>query len=235
MHIAPLHSWEMTPKEAVALQRELAGRIETRTPLTAWNLVAGADVSYDRFSPIIYAAVVVLRASDWSVVEVQSTVTKTRFPYVPGLLSFRESPILLDLFAQLKTRPDVLMCDGHGYAHPRRFGYACHVGLWLDIPTMGCAKSILVGKHRAPGRRRGAVAPLRDGGEVIGMAVRTRDGVQPVYASVGHRIDLPSAVRLILESGQGYRIPEPTRQAHLHVNLLRRAARAAPLADAQAK
>jgi len=222
MKIAGLHDWNLTPKEAVALQRELAGRIETRTPLTHCELIAGADVSYNRFSPIVYAAVVVLRTADWSIVEVRTTIAETRFPYVPGLLSFRETPILLEAFAKLQSRPDAIMCDGHGYAHPRRFGYAAHVGLWLELPTLGCAKSVLVGKFREPGKKRGSVAPLRDRDEVIGMAVRTRDAVQPVYASVGHRIDLASAVRLILESARGYRIPEPTRQAHLHVNELRR-------------
>jgi deoxyribonuclease V len=222
MRIDPLHGWDLTPKEAVALQRELAGRIETRTPLTSYALIAGADVSYNRFSPVIYAAVVVLRAGDWSIVETQTVIGETRFPYVPGLLSFRETPILLEAFARLQTTPDVIMCDGHGYAHPRRFGYACHVGLWLGIPTLGCAKSVLVGKYREPGKKRGCVAPLRHGDEVVGMAVRTRDGIQPVYASVGNHIDLPSAVRVILDSARGYRIPEPTRQAHLHVNVLRR-------------
>jgi len=221
MRVQTLHGWDLTPKEAVALQRELAGRIETR-PLTGYALVAGADVSYNRFSPVIYAAVVVLRTSDWSVVEAQTAIGETRFPYVPGLLSFRETPILLEAFARLKTTPDVIMCDGHGYAHPRRFGYACHVGLWLGIPTLGCAKSVLVGQYREPGQKRCCVAPLRDRDEVIGMAVRTRDATQPVYASVGNFIDLPSAVRVILESARGYRIPEPTRQAHVHVNLLRR-------------
>ena len=222
MRIEPLHGWDLTPKEAVALQRELAGRIETRTPLTSYALIAGADVSYNRFSPVIYAAVVVLRASDWSIVETQTVIGETRFPYVPGLLSFRETPILLQAFARLQARPDVIMCDGHGYAHPRRFGYACHVGLWLNIPTLGCAKSVLVGTYREPGRKRGCVAPLRHQDEVVGMAVRTRDGTQPVYASVGNHIDLPSAARVILDSARGYRIPEPTRQAHLHVNVLRR-------------
>ena len=138
------------------------------------------------------------------------------------LETLEDAQVAREAFARLKTTPDVTMCDGHGYAHPRRFGYACHVGLWLGIPTLGCAKSVLVGQYREPGQKRGCVAPLRDRDEVIGMAVRTRDATQPVYASVGNFIDLPSAVRVILESARGYRIPEPTRQAHVHVNLLRR-------------
>jgi deoxyribonuclease V len=155
---------------------------------------------------------------------VQTAVGDTRFPDVPGLLSFRESPIVLEAFAKLKTRPDALMLDGHGYAHPRRFGLACHVGVWLDLPTLGCAKSRFIGSHREPGKRPGGTAALRDDGEVIGRVVRTKLGVKPVFVSVGHRIDLAGAVRLVLASCKGYRVPEPTRQAHLHVNALRRQA-----------
>ena len=225
MEFPSLHSWDLTPTEAVALQRKLADRIDTRSPLTGCELVAGADVSYNRFSPIFYAAVVVLRICDGSIVEMQSAVRKSPFPYVPGLLTFREGPVLLEVFAKLKTRPDAVMFDGAGYAHPRRFGLACHLGLWLDVPSLGCAKSILVGKARSPGQKAGSLAPLKDGKEIIGSAVRTKHGIKPVYVSVGHKIDLASAVKLTLESCRGYRLPEPTRQAHLHVNELRRNAK----------
>jgi deoxyribonuclease V len=218
----------MTPKEAVVLQRELAGRIDTRTPLPKCELIAGADVSYNRFSPIFYAAVVVLRTSDWTIVEKQETVRTTTFPYVPGLLSFREAPALLEVFAKLRTRPDAVMIDGHGLAHPRRFGIASHLGLWLGVPTLGCGKSLLVGKYKEPRTKRGSLAPLMDKDDRIGSIVRTRDGVKPVFVSVGHKIDLASAVRLVLKSARGYRIPEPTRQAHLHVNQLRRLAGETP-------
>jgi deoxyribonuclease V len=225
MKITPLHSWDLTPTEAVALQRKLAGRIDTRTPLTACELVAGADVSYNRFSPVFYAAVVVVRTSDGAIVETQSAVRESPFPYVPGLLSFREGPVLLEAFAKLKIRPDAVMFDAAGYAHPRRFGLACHLGVWLDLPSIGCAKSILVGKTRSPGKKPGALAPLKDGKEIIGTALRTKHGIKPVYVSVGHKIDLASAVRLTLACCRGYRLPEPTRQAHLHVNELRRNAK----------
>ena len=224
MEIPSLHSWDLTPTAAVALQKELAGRIDTRSPLAGCELVAGADVSYNRFSPVFYAAVVVVRVSDGAIVETQSAVRESPFPYVPGLLSFREGPVLLEVFAKLKTRPDAVMFDAAGYAHPRRFGLACHLGLWLDVPSLGCAKSILVGKARTPGKKPGALAPLMDRKEIIGSAVRTKHGIKPVYVSVGHKIDLASAVRLTLECCRGYRLPEPTRQAHLHVNELRRAA-----------
>jgi deoxyribonuclease V len=170
----------------------------------------------------LYAAVVVLRTADWTILETQETVGRASFPYIPGLLTFREAPILLELFSNLKTRPDAVILDGQGQAHPRRLGFASHVGLWLDVPCVGCAKSRLVGSYREPGKRPGSMSPLRDGNEVIGSIVRTKKGVKPVYVSVGNRIDLASAIRLVLHCCQGYRLPEPTRQAHLLVNALRR-------------
>jgi deoxyribonuclease V len=222
MKVLPLHSWNLTPTEAVALQRELASRVEARTPLTRCDLIAGADVSYSRFSNTLYAGVVVLRMTDLAVVEKQGVVREVTFPYVPGLLSFRETPVLLEAFAKLESEPDVIMADGHGLAHPRRFGYACHLGLCLNRPTLGCAKSRLTGTYKEPGPKAGSVAPLMDKAEIIGEVVRTKNKVKPVYVSVGHLSDLGSAVEVVLATCRGYRIPEPTRQAHLHVNALRR-------------
>ncbi len=226
MKIHPLHSWDLTPTEAVALQKELAGQVDVRTPLTHCELIAGADVSYNRFSSTFYAAVVVLRLDDATIVETQGAVGEVTFPYVPGLLSFREAPIVLEAFAKVTSAPDAVMLDGQGIAHPRRLGLAAHVGLWLRKPCLGCAKSRLTGHLKAEdlGKQAGSLAPLVAGGEVVGDAVRTKNNVQPVYVSAGHLIDLPSAVRLVLASCRGYRIPEPTRQAHLHVNALRRQA-----------
>jgi deoxyribonuclease V len=223
MNIRPLHSWDLAPSEAVALQLELAAQVETRTPLSRCDLIAGADVSYNRFSPIFYAAVVVLRTDDWTIVETQGAVRESPFPYVPGLLSFREAPVLLEAFAKVKMVPDAVMCDGQGVAHPRRLGLASHLGLWLQVPCVGCAKSLLTGTFKEPGRKAGSLSPLMDHGEVIGNVVRTKDNVKPLFISAGHKIDLPSSVRLVLSACQGYRLPEPTRQAHLHVNALRRA------------
>jgi deoxyribonuclease V len=223
MRIHTLHSWDLEPSAAVALQRELAERIDTRTPLPHCEFLAGADVSYGRFSNRFFAGVVVLRLPDCTVVERKGAVRESPFPYIPGLLSFREAPALLDAFAQLESEPDAIMCDGQGIAHPRRFGIACHLGLWLDRPCFGCAKSLLSGHFTEPGPRAGSLAPLLDRKEVIGDVVRTKDKVKPVFVSAGHKIDLPSAVRLTLASCRGYRIPEPTRQAHLYVNELRRA------------
>jgi deoxyribonuclease V len=221
MKIQSLHSWNLTPTEAVALQRQLAAQIDIKRPLKKCELIAGADCSYSRGSPKFYAAVVVLRTSDWSIVETQGIVGESPFPYIPGLLSFREIPIVLQVFAKLKQRPDAVMCDGQGFAHPRRFGLACHLGLWLDIPTFGCAKTRLIGEHDEPEPHAGAMTKLFDKTEVIGSVVRTKDRTKHVYVSTGHRIDLKSAVKWTLASCRGYRIPEPTRQAHLHVNQMR--------------
>jgi deoxyribonuclease V len=225
MKIEPLHGWKLTPTEAIALQKQLAGRVDTQTPLGEVELVAGADVSYQRFGTTFYAGVVVLRRDDWSIVETAGAVGENAFPYVPGLLSFREAPILLEVFAKLKHRPDVVMIDGHGFSHPRRCGIASHLGLWLDIPTIGCGKTRLCGEHREPGPRRGSKTMLQYRGETIGSVLRTKDGTKPLYISVGHKIDLPSAVRLVLAACRGYRQPEPTRQAHHVVNEFRRAAK----------
>jgi deoxyribonuclease V len=222
MPIKPLHSWNLTPAEAIRLQKELAPRLETREPLVACKFVAGADVSYARFSSRFYAGVVVLSYPELEIVERQGLVRDVKFPYVPGLLSFREAPVVLEAFERLEHRPDALLCDGQGFAHPRRFGLACHLGLWLGIPTIGCAKSRLFGTFKEPKRRAGSIAPLLDGQNVIGQVLRTKDGVKPLYISVGNRIDLRSAVELVLTCTNGYRVPEPTRQAHLFVNELRR-------------
>jgi deoxyribonuclease V len=158
------------------------------------------------------------------VVESAGVRAKARFPYVPGYLSFREIPPLLEAFAKLEAVPDLIICDGQGRAHPRRFGLACHLGVLLDLPTLGCAKSRLIGEHREPGPRRGAHTQLREGGEVIGEVVRTRSGVKPVFVSVGHRVCLETARRTVLRLAVRYRLPEPVRAAHREVNRLRRLA-----------
>jgi deoxyribonuclease V len=221
MHVHTLHRWDLSRTEAVALQRELADRVTAGPPLSRWDRVAGADVSYNRFSSTFYAGVVVLDTRDWSVVERQGAVQEVTFPYVPGLLSFREAPVLLAALAKVRSEPDVVVLDGHGLAHPRRLGLAAHVGLWLDRPCLGCAKTRLTGHFTDLGRKAGSTAPLVDKGDVVGKVVRTKNGVQPVFVSVGNRLDLASAVRVVLACCRGYRLPEPTRLAHLYVNSLR--------------
>jgi len=196
--------------------------IETDALPGALRLVAGADVSYDRGSPALYAAVVVLDAESLEVVDVAHATTRAEFPYVPGYLSFRELPPLLAAFERLRLRPDLVLCDGHGRAHPRRFGLACHLGVALDLPTIGCAKSRLVGEHREPSARRGAHTALRDGRAGIGEVLRTREGVAPVYISIGHRVSLTTARRLVLRFTPRFRVAEPIRAAHAEVNRLRR-------------
>jgi deoxyribonuclease V len=223
MHVRKFHRWNVSPRAAMAVQLRLRERVRCALaePLPANPLVAGADISYDRGSDVMYAAVVVVRLPDLAVMEQQDAVAKARFPYVPGLLGFREAPALLRCFRRLKHVPDAVLVDGHGQAHPRRFGVASHLGVILDVPTVGCAKSILCGETGRLGERRGSVSPLVDRGEPVGCALWTRDGVKPVYVSVGHKIDLGTAVDLVVRCGGRYRLPEPTRLAHLAVNELR--------------
>jgi deoxyribonuclease V len=223
VRITPLHDWtDLTPKQAIALQHTLTGRVRQEPPLGDFDLIAGADCSCTRFSPMLYGAVVLWRRSTGQIVETAEVVGKSHFPYVPGLLTFRELPILLEAFAKLRHVPDLVVMDGQGRAHPRRLGIASHLGLFLDVPTIGCAKSRLCGTHREPGPRRGARTRLLDKGEVIGTILRSKERANPLYVSVGHRIDLAGAVRAVLACGRGYRLPEPTRLAHEHVGALRR-------------
>ncbi len=221
MEIHPLHRWDLTEAEAVALQREMAQRVITNTPLEKCELIAGTDVSYNRYSSLFYAGVVVLRVDDLSVVERQSAQADSPFPYIPGLLSFREAPVVLEALGRVKSRPDAIMFDGQGIAHPRRLGIASHIGLWVDVPCIGCAKSRLCGRYKEPDLAAGSRSPLVDRGEVIGSVVRTRTGVKPVYVSPGNRIDLESSVHWVLATCRRYRLPEPTRLAHQYVNAIR--------------
>jgi len=213
----------ITPADARAIQLELAGQVSQRSGFSLRQLkwVAGADVSYEKKADDGYAAIVVCRYPDLQIVEIATAAGKIDFPYVPGLLTFRELPLLEQAWKRLRRRPQVLICDGQGRAHPRRCGLASHAGLALGIPTIGCGKSRLIGEHQQPGSRRGAQAGLYDGRERIGSVVRTRDGVKPLYVSVGHRVSLRQAVRLILNLCRGYRQPEVIRFAHQEVNRLR--------------
>jgi deoxyribonuclease V len=222
MKIHHLHRWDVTLPEATEIQRKLARLVDTRPAVKECRLIAGADISYSRHSTTMYAAVVVLNMADLSAVEVRGAVLETTFPYQPGYLSFREAPALLEALARVESEPDAIMFDGQGIAHPRRLGLACHVGLWLERPCLGCAKTRLIGRFGEVPREAGSAVPLVDGETVVGQVVRTKTGVQPVFVSPGHLIDIDSSVKLVLGSCGGYRIPEPTRRAHLHVNALRR-------------
>jgi deoxyribonuclease V len=221
------HAWDLEPAEAAELQRRLAGLVRLEPPGREPRLVAGCDVSYDAELGQYFAAALVLCLPGLDEVDRAETSGTTAYPYVPGLLSFREAPVLLGALALLCVRPDVLMLDGQGIAHPRRLGLASHVGVLLDMPSVGCAKSLLVGRSEEPPPERGAWAPLVHRGETVGAALRTRDRKRPVYVSPGHRMDLGSAIRLVLACGAGTKLPEPTRRADRVVGLARRAARAA--------
>lgn len=219
------HAWDLGVDEARALQAALKERVDARDRLGEVRHVAGVDVSYDIGSPTLYAAVVVLDADTLDVIEAAGAVTDVGFPYIPGLLSFREIPPLLLAFAGLEAPPDLVIVDGHGTAHPRRFGIACHLGVLFDVPAIGCAKKLLCGHVDELGETRGSVAAIVHRGEVIGEAVRTKDRVQPVYVSPGHRVSQSTATELVLRLSRGYRLPETTRAAHAEVNRMRRAGR----------
>lgn len=234
MNYQKLHDWNLTGKAAVALQNQLREQVRIQPLDREVRLIAGCDISFNRFSDVFYAGIVVLRLPELEMVTSATVVTRAQFPYIPGLLSFRETPALLEAWEKLDIAPDVVMLDGQGLAHPRRFGIACHFGLLTGRPTIGCAKTVLVGKYTEPDERAGSYSLMTHKGETVGAAVRTKDRVAPVYVSPGHLIDLPGAIKLALGSVKGYqandalpskskyRIPEPTRQAHLLVNELRR-------------
>lgn len=216
-------NWDLTPAEARAEQMRLRGQVRIEPlDVDSVRLVGGSDISFDRGSDRVFAGFVTLRLPGLEMAERAGVETAARFPYIPGLLSFREIPPLLEAWAVLQERPDALIADGHGIAHPRRFGIACHLGLLLDLPAAGCAKSILVGAHEPVGETVGDWQPLVHQGEVVGAAVRTRAGVTPVYVSPGHRMDLESAIALVLRCRGATRVPETTRHTHKFVNDLRR-------------
>jgi deoxyribonuclease V len=222
MRVEKLHRFDLSPAEARRLQGELASRVVAGPPLDLGGVrhVAGADVSTE--GDRAYATVAVLDFPGLSVVEVKGFEAALEFPYVPGLLAFREIPSVVGTLEKVETAVDVVILDAQGLAHPRRMGLASHIGLFLDVPTVGCAKSVLVGRFEEPKVEKGSVTDLVHRGEVVGRAVRTRERVSPVYVSVGSGIDLDSAVELVLSCCTKYRLPEPTRQAHNAANRLRR-------------
>ncbi|GBD33036.1 Endonuclease V [bacterium HR33] len=224
------HPWTLGVRDAIALQRRLAGEVRSRLPPGApLRYVAGVDAAFSGDGRTVIAACVLWDLLEGSVVEWRSAVRRVRFPYVPGLLSFREAPAVLAALRKLRAEPDAILCDAHGRAHPRRFGMACHVGLLAGRPTVGCAKSRLVGQHEDPPVARGSWRPLLDGRRVIGSVLRTQEGVRPVYVSVGHLIDLAAARRLVLACAVRYRLPEPSRLADQLVRAIK-AGRAADFA-----
>ncbi|MGH9396235.1 MAG: deoxyribonuclease V [Terriglobia bacterium] len=218
--------WNLTPREAIRWQEGMRDRVMEEDLFGEIRTVAGADMAFDPETQIAFAGVIVYRFPSLEEVERRWARRRLRFPYIPGLLSFRESPVLLAAFAKLETEPDLIMIDGHGRAHPRFFGIACHIGVLFDKPVIGCGKSLLVGKHREAGQMAGSTAPLIFKGECVGTVLRTREGVQPIYVTVGNRVCLETAVRIVKQCVDGYRIPKPTREADHYVGTLRAASHA---------
>ena len=214
MKAKALHPWDVSPKEAIAIQGRLRSDVVRTDRHDQLRWVAGVDVGFEAHGAITRAAVALLDFPGLALQEKAIARKPTSFPYVPGLLSFREVPAILEALAQLEQRPDLLLCDGQGLAHPRRFGLACHLGVLVDLPSIGVGKSRLVGEYEPVGIMRGERAPLIDLGEVIGMVLRTRTNVKPLFISIGHRVSLETAVEIVLHSGGKYRLPEPIRQAH---------------------
>lgn len=209
----PLHDWDLSPAEAIRLQSRLAGGVVIADRFGPVHRVAGVDVGFEQGGAVTRAAVVMLEFPALRIIDSVLARVPTRFPYVPGLLSFRELPAVLDAFEQLTTAPDLVFCDGQGIAHPRRLGIASHLGLWLDLPTIGVAKSRLVGTHGEVPAEKGGWCSLEHRGERIGAVLRTRVGVSPLYISPGHRITLETAIDYVLACTTRYRLPETTRAA----------------------
>ena len=232
MAITSPHRWDVSPEEAVAIQNRLRSQLDLQSEPREIRTVAGIDVSYDKGSDVLFAAIVVLQLPHLQELDTVGTSAVVPFPYVPGLLSFRECPAVLRAWEKLRVIPDCIMCDGQGIAHPRRFGIASHLGVWLDIPAIGCAKSLLVGTYEEPGVKRGSFLPLVHRKEQVGVILRTKDNTGPVFVSQGNKISLRQAIEIVLACGTKYRIPEPTRQAHLVVNALRRQANTPSARDA---
>lgn len=213
MEIYQRHSWTLTVEEATAIQNQLSREIITSDQLGEVKYVAGVDVGFEDNYAISRAAVAVLSFPELQLIEQAIARRPTTFPYIPGFLSFREVPVVLDALSEIKITPDLILCDGQGIAHPRRFGLACHLGLLITVPTIGVAKSRLIGQHEELPPEKGNWQPLRHRGEVIGAVVRSRTGVKPLYVSPGHRISLPTAIDYVMRCTPKYRLPETTRWA----------------------
>ena len=207
------HPWDLSEKQALQLQKNLASKVVKHNQLNEIQLIAGVDVAYAKESDKLVAAIVILDADTLEIIESVTADDNAKFSYIPGLFSFRELPSLVKAFAKLQNKPDLIVCDGQGYAHPRRFGLACHLGVLFDIPAIGCGKTRLLGEADTPGTERGEMTPLIDNNEIIGNVLRTQADVNPIYVSIGHRITLATACEWVLKLSPKYRLPETTRMA----------------------
>jgi deoxyribonuclease V len=225
MRIRKLHEWDLTYGQARELQRRLASRVRFTEVKNEPRVVAGLDCAFSKDERTIFATAVVIQLPEFAVVETTTAARKVDFPYIPGLLSFREAPACIEAIEKLNATPDVFIIDGQGFAHPRRFGIASHIGVLVNKPTIGCAKSRLTGSFVEPGRRKGSFSPVVDDDEIIGAVLRTRADVKPVFVSVGHKCTLQDAISIVLKCTTRYRLPEPSRLAHQLVNRIKVPAR----------
>lgn len=218
----PLHSWDVSSEEAIRIQEAFKDQIILKKTFSKVRTIGGGDAAYSKDGKFLFGAIAVLSFPEMEIIDTATADGKTFFPYIPGLLSFREGPILIETFQRLGLKPDVMIYDGQGIAHPRGMGFASHMGLWLDVPSIGCAKTPLVDQFVSPGLSRGSFEWIRRKGRKVGAVLRTKENVKPLFISPGHRIDLLTSNQLILESCKGFRFPEPLRKAH---QLAERAAR----------
>jgi len=221
MQTVKLHRWDLSYKKAVELQRQLAEKVSFIPMAKKVRIIAGLDCAFSKDGKKIFAAVVVMKRPNFEVIEVRDACLEVNFPYIPGLLSFREAPVCIAAVGKLRTEPDIFIIDGQGIAHPRRLGLASHLGLFFDKPTVGCAKSRLTGTFKNPPAQKGTYCLLEDKGETIGAVLRTRTNIKPVFVSVGHKCTLKDAVGIVLACTTQYRLPEPTRLAHHIVSKLK--------------
>jgi len=210
----PLHSWNVSVEQAIRIQEAFKERIILKRTFSKVRTIGGGDVAYSSKGNLLFGAIVVLSFPDMEILQTALTVGKISFPYISGLLSFREGPMLVKAFQRLKLKPDVMIYDGQGIAHPRGMGLASHMGLWLNIPSIGCAKTPLLDEFISPGPLKGSFAWIRKEGRKVGAVLRTKENVKPLFVSSGHLIDLSTSIQLILECCEGYRFPEPLRKAH---------------------
>lgn len=215
-------SWDLSPAEAIAQQKQLRSSIQITAFEGALRVIGGADISFNRFDPVVYAGIVLLSYQSLEVVAYSLVKTTASFPYIPGLLSFRELPALLQAWEQIPLKPDLVVVDGQGIAHPRRMGIASHFGLVTDTPTIGCAKSPLMPTYSEPALTKGSIGSIEDKGEQIGLVMRTKDRVKPLFVSPGHKTDFSDSQQIIMRCVKQHKLPEPTRQAHLFVNRFRK-------------
>jgi len=221
MKMPDFHPWEVTPREAILIQEDLRKKLVFQSPAKPIRTFAAGDVSYGPGADINFGAFLLFGYPDLVLLEASGASGKISFPYIPGLLTFREAPVLLEAYSRLSRKPDLLLLDGQGAAHPRSMGIASHLGVLLNLPSIGCAKSRLCGEFEEPGSEKGSLAPLRYGEKTIGAALRTRTGTRPVFVSPGHKMDLTTSASVVLSLCRTYRIPEPLRRAHAFVNRAR--------------